>query len=1218
MTLLSELIEIPDQVLKGDFVINLAAAAGNAEVTLRDYVVTEQLADAYDNALGFVAAAVRENASKAAYLDGSFGSGKSHFMAVLHLLLQRNPQARSLPELAETIARHDRVLAGCSFDLVPVHMLTAETLEQRIFETYLEHLERTDPDAPPPALFIDEPIFHQTDQLRSDQGDEQFFATLNAGSEVEEGWGDLAAAWNPESYEAARSAPVGDAGRARLVSALIATHLPMFTEVVRGRATGWVDLDRGLAELTRHTRERGHDALVLFLDEVILWLGSRIGDPAFVAREGPKLVRLVEFSHTRQVPLISFLARQRDLRDFIGDEMPGAERLSFVDVLRYWSDRFHRIELTDRNLPRIAQRRLLKPVSPAAQAELDEAFGQLERSRPEVLQALLTEDADRETFRISYPFSPAFMKTLVAASSALQRERTALRVMLQLLVDHRAELELGDLVSVGELFDVLSSSDEPFSEDLRRQFNAAKKLYREMLRPLLLAEHQLEEAEIATLPRSDPFRGDDRLVGTLLLSALIPGAEPVRNLDIARLTALNHGSIATPIPGTERTIVLTKVRKLAAAGAPIRIGQDPQNPSVRLRLSGVDTELIVTKAEGVDNTGVRRQLVRRLLAEELGIDIAGSLLPEEHTVLWRGTWRAVDVVFGNVRDESVLPSDALRGAGERWKIVIDYPFDEALHSPADDLERLNRWRAENDSSRTVCWVPAFLSGELQRQLGRFVIIEHILEGERLAQFADHLPRQDQEVARVQLEEQSAVLRETLLAAIRQAYGVERATEQTIDESHPAELRLQSLQEGFQPQLPIGARLRDAFEGLVRSMLDSQYPDHPQFEEEVRRPDLRVVWEEVQRAVESGGRLDQVDSPRRRILRRIANPLELGIQHEQPFVLGETWKERLNQEIARARELGELEQLTVGDVRRLIDQPRPRGLTPDVSALVVLTYARQTGRTFRLLGGPAGEVGIERLSDELELVTAKLPGETNWEVAQDRAAALFGLPAINPARTSASVESFAAAVNTRTAALSAGAHALVPALEQRITQMKIDLTTSDRLRSARSAQAVVDACTTAIDPVDLVEQIAATPIPTTPQAVGASLSTAEEIRRLLTDARWQVIERLLATDGDGGDGGEDAALTSLRSALAHDEFSEPLAPAVEAAYEAGVRLITPPSPPPPGAPSPPPSPLAPPPLISHGHDHAARLTIAEAQAKLAELDEGDGTWLIDLTWTAADR
>ena len=41
--------------------------------------------------------------SKAAYLHGSFGSGKSHFMAVLHLILQGNPAARGIAELAPVI-----------------------------------------------------------------------------------------------------------------------------------------------------------------------------------------------------------------------------------------------------------------------------------------------------------------------------------------------------------------------------------------------------------------------------------------------------------------------------------------------------------------------------------------------------------------------------------------------------------------------------------------------------------------------------------------------------------------------------------------------------------------------------------------------------------------------------------------------------------------------------------------------------------------------------------------------------------------------------------------------------------------------------------------------------------------------------------------------------------------------------------------------------------
>ena len=54
--------------------------------TLRDYVVTEQIVACFKEALGFIRSALDGKSSKAAYLHGSFGSGKSHFMAVLHLL----------------------------------------------------------------------------------------------------------------------------------------------------------------------------------------------------------------------------------------------------------------------------------------------------------------------------------------------------------------------------------------------------------------------------------------------------------------------------------------------------------------------------------------------------------------------------------------------------------------------------------------------------------------------------------------------------------------------------------------------------------------------------------------------------------------------------------------------------------------------------------------------------------------------------------------------------------------------------------------------------------------------------------------------------------------------------------------------------------------------------------------------------------------------------
>ena len=85
--LISELLILPEKVRKGDFVLNLSKGVTEPEKTLDEYVVTPQLVACFDDALGFIKSAVDATNSKACYLHGSFGAGKSHFMAVLHLLL---------------------------------------------------------------------------------------------------------------------------------------------------------------------------------------------------------------------------------------------------------------------------------------------------------------------------------------------------------------------------------------------------------------------------------------------------------------------------------------------------------------------------------------------------------------------------------------------------------------------------------------------------------------------------------------------------------------------------------------------------------------------------------------------------------------------------------------------------------------------------------------------------------------------------------------------------------------------------------------------------------------------------------------------------------------------------------------------------------------------------------------------------------------------------
>ena len=105
MTLIKDLIEIPERVQKGDFVLKLTEGVTRADATLRDYVVTPELKACFDSALTFISSALSSKSSKATYLHGSFGSGKSHFMAVLNLILEGVPKTKSITALSKGTLR---------------------------------------------------------------------------------------------------------------------------------------------------------------------------------------------------------------------------------------------------------------------------------------------------------------------------------------------------------------------------------------------------------------------------------------------------------------------------------------------------------------------------------------------------------------------------------------------------------------------------------------------------------------------------------------------------------------------------------------------------------------------------------------------------------------------------------------------------------------------------------------------------------------------------------------------------------------------------------------------------------------------------------------------------------------------------------------------------------------------------------------------------------
>lgn len=145
---LRDVIDIKEDVHAGDFKVELTGGFTETEARVAEYVVTDQLKQAFGKALGLVRAAVRSGNSHAAYLHGSFGSGKSHFLTVLHAVLNNEPAARAKPRLQEVIAEHDDWLRGKRFLMVPYHLVGSTDLDSALLGGYVAAVRRLHPGPP--------------------------------------------------------------------------------------------------------------------------------------------------------------------------------------------------------------------------------------------------------------------------------------------------------------------------------------------------------------------------------------------------------------------------------------------------------------------------------------------------------------------------------------------------------------------------------------------------------------------------------------------------------------------------------------------------------------------------------------------------------------------------------------------------------------------------------------------------------------------------------------------------------------------------------------------------------------------------------------------------------------------------------------------------------------------------------------------------------------
>ena len=558
------------------------------------------------------------------------------------------------------------------------------------------------------------------------------------------------------------------------------------------------------------------------------------------------------------------------------------------------------------------------------------------------------------------------------------------------------------------------------------------------------------------------------------------------------------------------------------------------------------------------------------------------------------------------------------------KLTVEYK-DIVGEPSAKEVERMNRYRRDSRASL-----------ELEEEW-RGSEITHYVEFDPEASDGDLVPSgatSTNEPIVIQLWEEGPMvgrpqLRQRVQNHLDAAYGLDALMQGSLDTAHDLDLNEHyvSLLPGFTPQPPVSANLAGGMQHLLSQALTHEFPAAPHFEAEVKSGSLKKVYELVFPATQvPDGRLP-IDKPLRPIVRQIAVPLWLGDMgiDATHFVLGQHWKTHFSRKVSDTGS-----PMSVGQLRRWIDDPKPMGLPKDAQNLVILIYAAQTNQTLYLHGAPY-EATLSNVPDACELRKDKLPDEADWERALSRAGSLFGV-AGSRLLSGGNVNSLAAGCKQKAAEVRKACQAYAERLKQRMTELGMTPDATDRMQTAAATLRIVDQLSTA-EQGAVIGLLAKATIATSETAMRECVGKAAELEGNLDTAGWQTFE-LIRKLPDEHQATVQAILTDLQESLGKDEHVVELAPVLKSTQAQAMRLlekavekrpVAPPSDTPPHVTPPPMQPPATPPpppgwvLIDEGN--ADGLDLSQAKDKLAELESSlraDRRIHVQIRWRVEEK
>jgi hypothetical protein len=953
-----DFLDLPEHASVDDFIVKPDSSRA---ALARSYTLTSAIRPKLDQLLRDVEAALARNEDLGRFVFGSFGSGKSHFLRVAAMMLAGDPD---LYEYARDASL--RAVRDAHPFLEKALLLVVETTMIGVNEEVSAFTRRLTDD------FDRAMVAHGKPALRAfgtsslfDAFDKLVVSVPQTMDAFEKSTGYTRLYYEEMRTRAQTGLDVAAFARdvARFYGIDEQSFLPTEAEARE--------------QMAAHAHLHGFRGIVFAIDEFVLWAQGLSG-PGYVGAVNA-LNALVESAEKKPVRFFVLAAIQRNISHvFPADTSETVLR----EQLNRAKDRFPEIYLEDSNLFEITEKRVLAP-RPEKASAWKSAVAQASSELAQGGRSVLLGDEPATTLMQLYPFHPALLRVLSDVSQGLHRARSSLFMLYQLLTDVRPDLEVGQLVSLGALWDVLFSTEhvqnlESYApgNDPNHRANLLLKTYETWVR-LRASIAAVGENEAGT--RMLDLGVKSALLAQLSHTGFLEnGLRPLdRAVTIENLFRLNRADVPAI---NERSGMLrseTLFTKLAAA-EPGTVTLDGNGAStiVRVELSAIDLGELLAALRPPTLFPTLLKQVKDALG--FGAGFAGQ--EGRLTTTFRSTDRS-----GRVRFESFSQFTA---AGRTSTLALE-PNDEFKlaillenETSGNAQQAIDNKRAEIESARdqTQTWAAAWIPGPLSQEgrdalealakaelfedkpddyLGRFKAVDH------------SLVRQKMGASKIQAQT-------TLRTALLRAYG-EGGRVFTMRKD-PADLNAP-------PNIDVDARAK----WYALQLLDRRYPQHPRFSAAPVAASLTKLIALDQRlsADAKNNTLigDEVD-----VAKKLGDPLELfepgsGVANVKP---GGLYLERLREWVRQGER--SVERL----MKRLAGEPVGLSALPAQALIAVL--ANRDAYRIILDGRPLTIDSPTSVDRRATLERGSLVPLTTWNTARSAASMLFELADIPAAHS----------------------------------------------------------------------------------------------------------------------------------------------------------------------------------------------------------------------------